>query len=72
MQRKKVVKLYENGFTFGKQTCRYDEIKTANLKQINQTKQTGEIIKTNGEKIILPEIIFDVPGVLRKIEEKLK
>jgi hypothetical protein len=71
MQRKKLVRLYQNGFTYGKQSTRYDEIEKVNLKQINPTKQTGEIIKTSGEKIVLPEAIYDVQGIIKKIELKL-
>jgi hypothetical protein len=70
MQRKKEIRLYEQGFNFGKQSSRYNEIETARLKQINPSKQTGEIIKTDGEKIIFPETIYDVPGIIQKIEQR--
>ena len=71
MQRKKVVKLYENGFAIGKQTWQYAEIESVNLKQMSQTKQSGEIIKIDGKKIILPETIYDVAGIVAKIEKKM-
>lgn len=61
-QRKKVVVLYEKGFTFGKQVCFYHEI--------NKISQS-EITKTNGEKIILPKTIDNIQGVIEKIDEKV-
>jgi hypothetical protein len=30
-----------------------------------------EIVKTDGEKIVLPEAIHDVHGILDQVEEKL-
>ncbi len=63
--RKKVVKLYENGFTFGKKTCRFDEI-----KQIQNNQSSCEIIKNDGEKIVLTEIIYDLKGLAEKITQK--
>lgn len=63
--RKKVVKLYENGFTFAKKICRYDEI-----KEIQNNQTSCEIIKNNGEKIVLTEIIYDLKGLAEKIIQK--
>lgn len=75
MQRKKIVILYENGFVLGKQVCFYNEIKDISLKQtskmIGGQKNECEITKINGEKIILPEAIHNVHGIIEKIDEKL-
>lgn len=71
MQRKKEVRLYEKGLTIGKKTYRYDEIENVQLKQIKTTKQEGEIIKTDGEKIILTEAIYDLAGIISKIDKKI-
>ena len=71
MQRKREVRLYQKGLTIGKKTYLYSEIETVHLKQIKETRQEGEIIKTNGEKIILPEAIYDLPGIIKKISPKV-
>ncbi len=75
MQRKKAVILYENGLVLGKQVCFYDDIENIHLKQtsrmIGGEKNECEIVKTSGEKIILPEAIHDVHGIIEKVEEKL-
>ncbi|MBX7173462.1 MAG: hypothetical protein K1X72_21010 [Pyrinomonadaceae bacterium] len=63
--RKKVVKLYENGFTFAKKTCLYNEI-----KEIQNNQSSCEIIKNDGEKIVLTEIIYDLKGLVEKITQK--
>lgn len=69
-QRKKVMRLYENGLVLGKQICFYNEIKEISLKQAGKNK--GEIIKTDGEKIVLPEAIHNIHAVMEKIDEKIK
>ncbi len=75
MQRKKAVILYENGLVLGKQVCLYDEIEEIYLKQTSKMlggeKNECEITKINGEKIILPEAIHNVQGIIDKIHEKL-
>lgn len=71
MQRKREVRLYENGFTIGKKTYAYNEIEIVQLKPIKENKEEGEIIKTNGEKIILTEAIYDLAGVIKKINQKI-
>ena len=47
------------------------EIEAANLTQTNQNKQSGEIVKADGEKILLPEAIHNVAGIIQKIAQKL-
>ena len=75
-QRKKTVLLYEKGLMLGKQVCLYDDIEKISLNQTGKilggAKNEGEIIKTNGEKIVLPQDIDNLPGVIRKIEGKLE
>lgn len=72
MNRKKEVKLYEKGLIIGKQTLRYDEIKTVELKQIKKDKQEGEIIKTDGQKVILSDTIYNIAELVRRIDRKLE
>jgi hypothetical protein len=75
MQRKKAVLLYENGLVLGKQVCFYRDIENIHLKQTSRMlggeKIECEIVKTDGEKIVLPEAIHDVHGILDQVEEKL-
>lgn len=75
MQRKKAVLLYENGLVLGKQVCLYEDIENIYLKQTSRmlggTKNECEIVKTDGEKIVLPEAIHNVHGIIDKVEEKL-
>jgi hypothetical protein len=71
MQRKKLVKIYEKGLAYKNQTCFYDEIKEIHLTETGKMKNKCEITKTDGEKIIIPEIIHDVAGIVNKIHQKL-
>jgi hypothetical protein len=71
MQRKKVVKIYENGLTYKNQTCFYDDIKEIFLKETDKLKSKCEITKIDGEKILIPEIIHDVAGIVDKIHQKV-
>lgn len=75
MQRRKTVLLYQNGLVLGKQICLYRDIEAIRLKQISRMlgseKTECEIIKTNGERIVLPEAIQDIHGIIDKVEEKL-
>lgn len=74
-QRKKVVLLYENGFVLGKQTYPYSDIKEIQLKQktkkLGGEKVQGEITKTDGGKILLPEAIDNIHAIIEKINEKI-
>ncbi len=72
MNRKKEVKLYEKGLMIGKQTLTYDQIQKIELKQISAQKQEGEILKTDGQKIILSETISNIADIVKRVEKKLK
>lgn len=65
-QRKAQVKLFENGLTFKKFSCLWSEIKFVE----SDNQKTCTIIKNDGEKIVLPEAIHNMPGVISKIEKK--
>jgi len=74
-QRKNELKIYENGFTFRKNTCLWDEIKTMNIKMesraISVSKINCEIIKTNGGKIVLTEAIDGIKEIIERIDEEI-
>lgn len=71
MQRRKEVKIYENGISIGKKNHFYDELEKVSLRELNSKKNEVEILKTNGEKLIITEAIFDVKGIVKKIEKKI-
>lgn len=70
--RKKEVKLYEKGLMIGKQTLTYDQIQKIELKQISAQKQEGEILKTDGQKVILSETINNIADIVKRVERKIK
>jgi hypothetical protein len=75
-QRKNELKFYENGFVYRKNTCFWHEIKSVNSKtesgMMSGKKINFEIIKTNGEKIVLTEAIYRVEEVIEQIKKNKK
>lgn len=63
--RKKVVKIYENGLSFGKKECLYNEI-----EKIENNQSSCQIIKKDGEKITLTQALYDLNSIVGKINEK--
>lgn len=74
-QRKNELKLYENGFTYRKNVCFWNEIKSAKMKtesrMMNGKKINFEIVKTNGEKIVLTEAIHQIAEIINRIGGKV-
>ena len=74
-QRKNELKMYENGFTYRKNVCRWDELEAINLKMesrlISSEKINCEIIKTNGEKIVLTEAIDGIQQIVDRIDREI-
>lgn len=75
MQKRTELKLFENGFTYKKQNCNWDEIESMSVRDGNGLLSGGkigcEIKKTNGEKIVLSEAIHDINGVVRRISAEI-
>ncbi len=73
-QRKKILRLHENGFTLGKQTCLFSDIEKMSANRISKNfggiKNEYRITKTTGERIFVPEMIHEVSLVFDKIEQK--
>jgi hypothetical protein len=67
-RRKKVFRLYEQGFNYNKISSRFDEI--ANLKVT--AKSVCEISTNSGEKIMLTEAIAEIAEIIEIIEAKIK
>jgi hypothetical protein len=76
MQRRTEFKVYENGFSYKKQSCRWDEIEAMALKQesrlIGGDKINCEIRKTGGEKIILNEAIHGIDTIMERIDAEIE
>ena len=74
-QRRNELKLHENGFTFRKKACLWDEIESMKLKMesrlISGAKTECEILKTNGEKIILTEAIDGIQYIINRVDNEI-
>jgi len=74
-QRKNELKLHENGFTFRKKLCLWDEIESMKLKMesrvVSGAKIECEILKMNGEKIVLTEAIDGIQEIINRIDEEI-
>jgi hypothetical protein len=70
MQRRAEFRIYENGFTYQKQSCRWDEIESMTVKTesgLGGGKTSCEIRKTGGKKIILNESLHGVDKIRQRI-----
>lgn len=71
MQKRAEVRLYENGFTYKKYVCRWDEIGSVRVnKRKDSTVKDCEIEKKTGEKIVLTEAIQHLENIVKKIESE--
>ncbi|MGI9054285.1 MAG: DUF6585 family protein [Pyrinomonadaceae bacterium] len=74
-QRKNELKLHENGFTFRKKLCLWDEIESMKLttesRVVSGAKIECEILKMNGEKIVLTEAIDGIQEIINRIDEEI-
>ena len=75
VQKRTLFKLYENGFTYRKQVCQWNEIDAVSIKsesRINADAKSGyEIVKSNGEKIVLSEAIEGIENIVERIRAEL-
>jgi len=75
IQRKNELKLHENGFTFRKKLCLWDEIESMKLttesRVVSGAKIECEILKMNGEKIVLTEAIDGIQEIINRIDEEI-
>lgn len=73
-QRKTILKMFENGFIYKKQVCRWDEIASTEFAKekdfLGKPKIKLVVEKTSGEKILLSEMIENVEQLAHKIKEK--
>lgn len=69
-QRKNVVKIYENGFSFKKKSWFWNDLETVSVRQ-NQNKIRGEIKNKTGEKIVLTEAVSGIDSILKRINAEI-
>ncbi len=74
-QRKNEFKIHENGFAFRKKVCFWDEIASMKLKMesrfISSEKFDCEILKANGERIVLTEAIDGIQEIINRIDREI-
>ena len=70
IQRETELKIYQNGLTYKKQICGWDEIESVSIATAHQ-KVKCEIKKNGGEKIILTELIAGINEIIKTIETKI-
>ncbi|HEX8369313.1 MAG TPA: DUF6585 family protein [Pyrinomonadaceae bacterium] len=74
--RRTEFKIYENGFSYKKQTCRWDEIEAMAVKTesrlVGGAKINCEIRKTNGEKIVLNEALHGIDKIMERISAEIE
>jgi hypothetical protein len=74
--RRTEFRIYENGFGYKKQICRWDEIESMAVKTesrlVGGDKINCEIRKTNGERIVLSETIHGVDKIMERIDAEIE
>jgi hypothetical protein len=67
-------KLFENGFSYKKFVCAWDEIESINVKAESQlvggAKINCLVRKADGQEIVLTEVIEDLESILKIIDER--
>jgi hypothetical protein len=75
MQKRAEFKLYENGFTYKKHVCRWDEIESIAVRTESRASGTAkiscEIRKIKGERIVLTEAIQSVESIINRIDAEI-
>jgi hypothetical protein len=74
--RRAEFRIYENGFGYKKQVCRWDEIESMAVRTesrlVGGDKINCEIRKTNGERIVLSETIHGVDKIMERIDAEIE
>ncbi len=75
-QKNAEFKLFENGFSYKKFVCAWDEIESINVKAESQmiggAKINCLVRKADGQEIVLTEVIEDLESIVKIIDEKIK
>ena len=65
VQRRNVVKVYENGLNYKKRTARWSEIDS-----VNDGPDVGEVIVRDGKPILLPKTLSSFDALLNNIRQR--
>lgn len=75
MARRNVLNVYENGFTFKKQTFLWDEIDAIEGKEMSRLvggeKLNFEVRKTSGERIVLTDSIEGAQKIIERVFDEI-
>ena len=75
-QRRKLLKVYENGFSYKKFAAGWDEIDSIEVKMISRpvggAEINCEVTKIGGEKIVLSEVIEDCAKIIERISAEIE
>ncbi len=73
--RKNILQVYENGFSYKKFKTNWNEIEKIEVKMLQRSFKGGktsyEVVKKNGENIVLDESIHEINRVIEKIDTEL-
>jgi hypothetical protein len=74
-QRRNVLKIYEDGFTYKNFFSRWSELDSIELRVesrlVSLDKINCEISKINGEKVVLTESVQNVDKIIERIDEEI-
>ncbi len=75
-QRNAEFRLFENGFSYKKFACTWDEIESINVKAESQliggSKINCLVRKIGGQEIVLTEVIEDLESIVKIIDGKMR
>jgi hypothetical protein len=75
-QKNAEFKLFENGFSYKKLVCAWNEIESINVKAesllLGGAKINCLVRKTNGQEIVLTEAIEDLESIVKIIDGKIQ
>ena len=75
-QRNLEFRLFENGFSYKKFVCTWDEIESINVKaesqMISGTKINCLVRKADGQEIVLTEVIEHIESIVKIIDGKMQ
>jgi hypothetical protein len=75
-QKNAEFRLFENGFSYKKFVCVWDEIESINVKAESQLLSGAKINclvrKTDGQEIVLTEVIEDLESIVKIIDRKMR
>jgi len=75
-QKNTEFRLFENGFSYKKFVCLWNEIESVNVKKESSLASGAKINclvrKTDGQEIVLTDAIKDLERIVKTIDEKMR